>query len=72
MTPQLTDEEISDMRHQLAELMLEHRDLDEIVDRLTESGNIEELKIKRLKKRKLKIKDLILQLEDKLIPDILA
>lgn len=72
MSPELTDEEISEIKHRLAELMLEHRDLDEIVDELTRSGNIEELKIKRLKKRKLQIKDQIARLEDKLIPDILA
>lgn len=72
MSPELTDEEIIEIKHQLAELMLEHRDLDDIVDSLLASGNIEELKIKRLKKRKLQIKDRITLLEDKLIPDILA
>ena len=72
MTPVLTEDEKYEIQHQLAELMLEHRDLDDIVQRLIEAGNIEELKIKRLKKRKLQIKDEIARLEDKLIPDILA
>lgn len=72
MTPELTSEEIYEIQHKLSELMLEHRDLDEIVDRLIAAGDIEELKIKRLKKRKLQIKDEIARLEDKLIPDILA
>lgn len=72
MTPELTNEEIVAIQHQLAELRLEHQDLDEIVHRLMADGSIEELKIKRLKKRKLQIKDDISRLEDKLIPDILA
>jgi hypothetical protein len=72
MAPELTDEEIADIQHQLTELRLEHQDLDVIVDRLVEDGGIEELRIKRLKKRKLQIKDKIAKLEDKLIPDILA
>ena len=72
MTPDLTDEEIVEIQHALAELRLEHQDLDEIVHRLVADGNIEELKIKRLKKRKLQIKDEVAKLEDRLIPDILA
>lgn len=72
MTPELTDEEIVAIRHELTELKLEHHDLDVIVHKLVADGGIEELKIKRLKKRKLQIKDEISRLEDKLIPDILA
>ncbi len=72
MTPELTSEEINEIQHQLSELMMEHRDLDHIVDTLVAAGNMEELKIKRLKKRKLQIKDEIARLENKLIPDILA
>jgi len=72
MSPELTAEEITEIQHQLSELRLEHQDLDEIVERLMHDGNIEELKIKRLKKRKLQIKDEVARLEDKLIPDILA
>ncbi len=72
MTPELTDEEISQIQHEITELKLEHQDLDEIVERLMQDAEIEELKVKRLKKRKLLIKDRISRLEDKLIPDILA
>ena len=72
MTPELTSEEIKEIQHQLSELMMEHRDLDHIVETLLAAGNMEELKIKRLKKRKLQIKDEIARLENKLIPDILA
>ncbi len=72
MAPELTDEEIAAIKKQLTELRLEHHDLDIIVERLIADGSVEELRIKRLKKRKLQLKDEIARLEDKLIPDILA
>ncbi len=72
MAPELTDEEIAVIQKQLTELRLEHHDLDIIVERLIADGSVEELRIKRLKKRKLQLKDEIARLEDKLIPDILA
>ena len=68
----ISGEEIEAIRQALAELQLEHRDLDEIIHRLTHEPSIEELKVKRLKKRKLHLKDQIARLENKLIPDILA
>jgi hypothetical protein len=54
----------------LVELKNEHRELDEIIEVLIRSGEIDELKIKRLKKRKLLIKDMVIVYEDMLIPDI--
>jgi len=72
MSEDLTEEEAEQIRQKLVELQLEHRDLDEVIHRLIEDGRLEELKIKRFKKRKLQLKDLITRLEDKLIPDILA
>ncbi|MCB1581513.1 MAG: DUF465 domain-containing protein [Marinicella sp.] len=54
----------------LTELKNEHRELDEIIEVLIRSGEIDELKIKRLKKRKLRIRDMIILYEDMLIPDI--
>ena len=69
---EITGEEIEAIRLALAELQLEHRDLDEIIHRLSLEPSIEQLKIKRLKKRKLHLKDQIARLENKLIPDILA
>ena len=69
---EITDEEMQAVRQVLAELQLEHRDLDEIIHRLSREPSIEQLKIKRLKKRKLYLKDQIARLENKLIPDILA
>lgn len=55
--------------HRLAELRLEHRDLDVAIDRLHENIIADELAIKRLKKRKLQLKDTIARLESALIPD---
>ncbi len=54
----------------LAELRLEHRDLDKLVARAQEGAALDELAIKRMKKRKLKLKDMIAQLESRLIPDM--
>ncbi len=55
--------------HRLTELRLEHRDLDLAIDRLHENIVADELTIKRLKKRKLQLKDTIARLESALIPD---
>ncbi|MFD0739598.1 YdcH family protein [Lysobacter koreensis] len=54
---------------QLAELKLEHRDLDAAIDRLVGDTEADELTVKRLKKRKLWLKDCIARLESALIPD---
>jgi hypothetical protein len=53
----------------LAELKLEHRDLDLAILRLTADPSADELTVKRLKKRKLWLKDCIARLESALIPD---
>ncbi len=53
----------------LAELRLEHRDLDAAIDRLVVASDADELTIKRLKKRRLWLKDCIARLESALIPD---
>jgi hypothetical protein len=54
----------------LAELREEHRDLDQAINRLAEEPWVDQLRIRRLKKRKLKLKDWIAQLESELIPDL--
>jgi len=54
---------------QLAELRIEHRDLDAAIARLAADIAADELAIKRLKKRKLWLKDCIARLESALIPD---
>jgi len=54
---------------QLAELRLEHRDLNAAIDRLVADIQADELSVKRLKKRKLWLKDCIAKLESAMIPD---
>ena len=60
------------MEDRLFELRQEHRDLDDVINRLLLSAVVEEMQLKRFKKRKLLLKDAILKLENALIPDILA
>lgn len=60
------------IRLRLAELRLEHRDLDEAIERMAEGPFVDQLQMGRLKKRKLQIKDLIARLESRLIPDLNA
>ena len=57
-------------RMRLAELRVEHRDLDDIIGRLLEGPYIDHLQVRRLKKRKLLLKDTIARLESALIPDL--
>jgi hypothetical protein len=66
----MADENPARIAAQLVELKVEHRDLDEAIGRLAANIQTDELAIKRLKKRKLKIKDLISALESRLIPDL--
>jgi hypothetical protein len=61
-----------ELREQLARLRAEHRDLDAEIVAQEASPLSDQLLIKRLKKRKLALKDQIIALEDKLLPDIIA
>ena len=72
MASQLNNAEKHKLEERLYELRQEHRDLDDVINRLQLTPDVEELQLKRFKKRKLKLKDTILQLENALIPDILA
>ncbi len=56
----------------LKELRVEHRDLDDVISRLADDPLVDQLELKRLKKRKLMIKDTISRLESQLIPDLNA
>jgi hypothetical protein len=56
----------------LRELRIEHRDLDDVISRLQLDFKVDELQLKRLKKRKLLLKDQITRLESELIPDLNA
>ena len=69
---QLTDEEEREIRRELAELRQEHRDLDLAIAAMIESGTVDTIRIQRMKKRKLALKDRIAALEDRRLPDIIA
>ena len=60
------------LRHKLAQLRQEHRDLDEAIIALEAAAERDQLRLTRLKKRKLSLKDKIARLEDQLLPDIIA
>jgi hypothetical protein len=66
------DRELFRNVQKLRALRIEHRDLDEVIARLSLDLHTDELQIKRLKKRKLVLKDQILLLESQLIPDLNA
>ncbi len=68
----LSDDDLEAIREQLYGLQEEHRDLDMAIGHLTESPPPDDLLIRRLKKRKLLLRDRILQLEQMLVPDIPA
>lgn len=68
----MTIDDIETLTRKLEDLRTEHRDLDEVIDRLTEEGGFDQLRIQRLKKRKLALKDMIIKLESQLLPDIIA
>lgn len=61
-----------ELREQLMKLRAEHRDLDDEIVGLETSGTADQLQIKRLKKKKLVLKDQITSVEDQLLPDIIA
>jgi len=65
-------DEQAELRQRLEELRSEHRDLDDVIRRLIDSGPYDQLQMQRLKKRKLALKDQIARLESKLLPDIIA
>ncbi len=60
------------LRVELAVFKQEHRDLDDAIRALVDRGTGDQLTIQRLKKQKLRLKDQIAQLEDRLTPDIIA
>jgi hypothetical protein len=64
------DAQHEDLRNRLYEIRLEHRDLDDAIAALSEVPHKNDLLLKRLKKRKLMLKDEITRLEDEMIPDL--
>jgi hypothetical protein len=68
----MKQEDDSELRAQLARLRQEHRDLDAAIEALHNSPGSDLLQVQRLKKRKLHLRDRIIQIEDQLTPDIIA
>ncbi|SDW70772.1 hypothetical protein SAMN05444358_1011555 [Ruegeria halocynthiae] len=60
------------LRVELEVFRRQHRDLDEAIEALQAKGTADQLTIKRLKKQKLRLKDIIRLIEDRLTPDIIA
>ena len=60
------------LRSKLNELESEHRDLDDVIERLADDKPFDQLKLQRLKKRKLGLKDEISVLRSRILPDIIA
>ena len=67
-----TDDSQQKIQRKIAGLELEHRDLDDVISNLENQGEFDQLKLSRLKKRKLMLKDQIASLRDNLFPDIIA
>ncbi|XSG83410.1 MAG: YdcH family protein [Methyloligella sp. ZOD6] len=65
-------EELEELRQALERLKQEHRDLDSAINALEESGFANQLELRRMKKKKLILKDEIARIEDTLLPDIIA
>jgi hypothetical protein len=61
-----------ELEAKLESLRLEHRDLDDAIDSLSSTSSFDQLRLNRLKKRKLALKDQIIHLESDLLPDIIA
>jgi hypothetical protein len=68
----MTEQEEEELRRELLQLRQEHRDLDAAIAAMAETGDIDTIRIQRLKKRKLVLKDRIAAIEDRLLPDIIA
>ena len=72
MNEQVTKPDEVSLRARLATLMQEHRDLDAAIEALAVSGSGDQLALSRLKKRKLQLKDEITEINNQLLPDIIA
>lgn len=66
----MKSEDTAEIKQLLAELREEHRDLDQAISRMSSGPWQDQLRLRRMKKRKLKLKDWISRLESKLIPDL--
>ena len=64
--------ETDQIKQRIIELQIEHRDLDEAIERIGGQPGVDEIRLRRLKKRKLQIKDSIALLQMQLVPDVPA
>ncbi|MGI9333213.1 MAG: YdcH family protein [Gammaproteobacteria bacterium] len=60
----------ANLKRKLEMLVVEHRDMDDAIHRLAEGPYVDQLQLRRLKKRRLQLKDLIAQIQSMLIPDL--
>ncbi len=60
------------IRERVIELEIEHRDLDDVIVRMSAASDRDDLQLRRLKKRKLQLKDQLIRLKMMLVPDIPA
>jgi hypothetical protein len=72
LTYAMTDQDERELEAELARLQQEHRDLDAAIDALHQSPAPDLLRLQRLKKRKLQLRDRIAFIEDQITPDIIA
>ena len=68
----MLDEDIEELRRKIETIRTEHRDLDDVISRMGEDGIVDQLRLQRLKKRKLMLKDEVARLENMMVPDIIA
>ena len=68
----MDNETLIELHQRLEGLRLEHRDLDDAITALEENTYVDQLQLRRMKKRKLQLKDAIARLESRLIPDLNA
>lgn len=68
--PAMINDDTQALRARIKELQVEHRDLDDVIARLSKEVYVDQLQLRRLKKRKLLLKDSIERLKSKLIPDL--
>jgi hypothetical protein len=66
------DDNLNTLERQIIELQIEHRDMDYLIDRMAAEPGHDELQLKRLKKRRLKLKDAITLLQLQVEPDVPA
>lgn len=66
----MDDAEERELRQKLEVLRQEHEDLDDVITRLAKDPAMDQIRLRRMKKRKLQLKDIISRLESKLIPDL--